>query len=91
MSSQKPAACKKLLIFGATGLIGSHITRAIVRNKSKFDRIAVFTSQATVENKADTIEALKNQGVDVVVGDVTKSEDVVKAYQGQMQGGVLTQ
>lgn len=81
MSPQKPAACKNLLIFGATGLIGTHITRAIVQNKSQFDRIAVFTSPSTVESKADAIEALKNEGVDVIVGDVTKSEDVVKAYQ----------
>jgi hypothetical protein len=82
MSPDKTMACKKLLIFGATGLIGKYITQAIVENKDKFDRIAIFTSQGTVQSKADQIDALKKQGVDVIVGDVTNSEDVVKAYQG---------
>ncbi|KAK7905360.1 hypothetical protein LTR67_000081 [Exophiala xenobiotica] len=81
MSPDKTMACKKLLIFGATGLIGKYITQAIVENKDKFDRIAIFTSQGTVQSKADQIDALKKQGVDVIVGDVTNSEDVVKAYQ----------
>ncbi|KAK5274965.1 hypothetical protein LTR99_004327 [Exophiala xenobiotica] len=81
MSPDKTMACKKLLIFGATGLIGKYITQAIVENKGKFDRIAIFTSQGTVQSKADQIDALKKQGVDVIVGDVTNSEDVVKAYQ----------
>ncbi|KIY03870.1 uncharacterized protein Z520_00561 [Fonsecaea multimorphosa CBS 102226] len=74
-------ACKKLLIFGATGLIGSRITRELVRNKSKFERIAVFTSPGTYESKASEIQGLEKEGVDIIVGDVTKSEDVVKAYQ----------
>ncbi|KAK5281599.1 hypothetical protein LTR40_004584 [Exophiala xenobiotica] len=81
MSPDQTMACKKLLIFGATGLIGKYITQAIVENKDKFDRIAIFTSQGTVQSKADQIDALKKQGVDVIVGDVTNSEDVVKAYQ----------
>ncbi|KIX04310.1 uncharacterized protein Z518_05177 [Rhinocladiella mackenziei CBS 650.93] len=82
MSSAESLACKKLLIFGATGLIGSRITREIVRNKSKFDRVAIFTSPATVETKANVIEGLKEEGVDVIVGDVTSATDVVQAYQG---------
>jgi nucleoside-diphosphate-sugar epimerase len=74
--------CKKLLIFGATGLIGSRIIQEIVRNKSKFDRIAVFTSSGTYESKASEMQSLKKGGVEVIVGDVTNSDDVKKAYQG---------
>jgi uncharacterized protein YbjT (DUF2867 family) len=79
MSSQ----CKKLLIFGATGLVGSRITREIVRNKSRFDRIAVFTSSGTYESKAGEIQSLKAEGVDVIVGDITNPDDVKKAYTGK--------
>lgn len=80
-------ACKKLLIFGATGLVGRRITQEIVRNKSRFDRIAVFTSPGTLESKANEIQALKRKGVDVIVGDITSSEDVTKAYQGRIYAG----
>lgn len=82
MPAKNPAACKKLLIFGATGLIGKYITQALVQNKSKFDRIAVFTSSATVQNKVQEIESLKKEGVEIIVGDVTNSKDVVDAYRG---------
>ncbi|KIW11784.1 hypothetical protein PV08_09056 [Exophiala spinifera] len=82
MTSESPAAPKRLLIFGATGLIGTYIVNAIVQNKAHFDRIAIFTSPSTVESKADQIESLKKEGVEVVVGDITNADDVVKAYQG---------
>jgi len=38
------AATKNILIFGATGLIGTYITNAIVASKSKFGRVVVFVS-----------------------------------------------
>lgn len=82
MSPKKPLACRKLLIFGATGLIGSRISREIVRNKFKFERIAVFTSPGTIESKPHEIEGLKKEGVEIIVGDVTKTDDVVRAYKG---------
>lgn len=85
MSSRASPACKKLLIFGATGLVGSRITREIVRNKAKFDRIAIFTSPATVDSKGDQIESLKKEGADIIVGDLTKVDDVAQAYQGGLR------
>ncbi|EXJ84779.1 hypothetical protein A1O3_05451 [Capronia epimyces CBS 606.96] len=77
-------ACKKLLIFGATGLVGSRITREIVRNKSQFERIAIFTSRTTVESatKSEQIASLQKEGVGVIVGDVTSAGDVARAYSG---------
>ncbi|CAI6338768.1 unnamed protein product [Periconia digitata] len=81
MASQPPTP-KKIIIFGATGVIGKYITQALVDNKSKFESIAIFTSQNTVENKAAEVEQLKNEGVKVVVGDIKNEEDVTSAYEG---------
>lgn len=73
---------KKLLIVGASGLIGSRITKAIVQNKKSFDRIAIFTSPNTVQTKADFIKWLKEEGVEIIEGDATNSEDISRAYKG---------
>lgn len=73
---------KKLLVIGASGLVGSRITNAIVQSKKSFDRIAVFTSPNTVKTKPDFIANLKKEGVDIIEGDVTKSEDIKRAYEG---------
>ena len=69
-------------MFGATGYIGTYIIEQIVDNGPKFGRIAIFTSPSTVENKPKIINALKTAGVEVIVGDAGKEEDVVKALQG---------
>ncbi|OAL23074.1 hypothetical protein AYO20_11065 [Fonsecaea nubica] len=73
--------CKRVLIFGATGLIGSRITREIVRNKHKFEKIAIFTSPGSYESKADELKSLEKEGVEIFVGDLNNSADVAKAYQ----------
>lgn len=75
--------CKKLLIFGATGLVGRHIVQQILTGKDAFDRIAIFTSPDTVNSKSEEIESLKNQGVEVIVGQITDENDVRKAFQGE--------
>ncbi|KAL6237881.1 hypothetical protein BDW75DRAFT_202921 [Aspergillus navahoensis] len=71
-----------LLIFGATGAIGSHITAAITDARDAFGRIAIFTSQSTLISKTKEINALRDKGVDILVGDVTSKHDVLKAYDG---------
>jgi uncharacterized protein YbjT (DUF2867 family) len=76
-----PSSCKKLLIFGATGLIGSRITAEIVRCKNNFDRIGIFTSKGTSESKATGLSKLKDQGVEIIIGDMTNADDVTKAYK----------
>ncbi|KAJ9602830.1 hypothetical protein H2200_012610 [Cladophialophora chaetospira] len=76
------SSIKNLLIFGATGLIGSRITREIVKNKSKFGKIAIFTSKGTSESKASELDNLKNEGVEIIIGDVSSASDVTKAYEG---------
>ncbi|KXT14432.1 hypothetical protein AC579_8374 [Pseudocercospora musae] len=42
-----------MIIFGATGLIGSHITNAILKSKDKFNKIEIFTSPNTIWTKSD--------------------------------------
>lgn len=74
---------KKVLLFGGTGLIGQFILQALVDNKSDFEKIGIFTSADTAEKKKSTIEELKKEGVEVVIGDVTSEQDVAKAYEGK--------
>ncbi|KAL4936052.1 hypothetical protein BDV06DRAFT_216973 [Aspergillus oleicola] len=71
-----------ILFFGATGAIGSYIIAAIVKSREQFGRIAVFTSPSTLENKSAEINALKDNGVEIIVGDVNSKEDVVKSFEG---------
>jgi nucleoside-diphosphate-sugar epimerase len=75
-------ASKKILVFGATGVIGKYILQEIVNARSLFDKIGLFTSPSTVENKSEEIQKWRDEGVDVIVGDVSSEEDVEKAYQG---------
>ncbi|KAL3431508.1 hypothetical protein BDV09DRAFT_176176 [Aspergillus tetrazonus] len=71
-----------LLIFGATGAIGSYITAAITDARDEFGRIGIFTSQSTLTNKTKEIDALREKGVDILVGDVTSKDEVLKAFDG---------
>ena len=81
--------CKNILIFGATGLIGSYIAQEIIRNKSKFEKIVVFTSAGTFESKTAEMDGFKKAGVEVIVGDVTNANDVTKAYKGIIERRVV--
>ena len=72
---------KNILLIGATGAIGKHILNSIVASKSHFQRIAIFTSTNTLNTKADLINSVKSQGIDVITGDITKEADVKSAYK----------
>lgn len=76
------AKTQNILIFGATGVIGKHITNAIVSSKADFGRIAIFTSPNTFKSKSDTINNLKSHGVEVILGDITAADDVNQALNG---------
>ncbi|KAF2105966.1 hypothetical protein BDV96DRAFT_607755 [Lophiotrema nucula] len=71
---------KKVLLFGATGVIGKDIVKALVDAKADFEKIAIFTSPGTAESKKEKLDALKAEGVQVVLGDVNSEEDVKKAF-----------
>lgn len=70
-----------ILIFGATGNIGIHITEAILKASPGFGKVTVFTSQRTADGKKQLLEGWKSQGAEVVVGDVTSAADVSAAYK----------
>ncbi|CAG8976121.1 hypothetical protein HYALB_00002401 [Hymenoscyphus albidus] len=73
---------ENILIFGATGYIGWYITDQIVKAKTSFGRIAIFTSPGTVEKKPDLISQLQENGVEVIVGSAGEEADVVNALDG---------
>ncbi|RMZ87752.1 hypothetical protein DV736_g5020, partial [Chaetothyriales sp. CBS 134916] len=73
---------KNILIFGATGVIGNYITRAIVDSKHLFERICVFTSEKTIIEKVQDICALESWGVEVFVGRLEEEQKVKEAYKG---------
>lgn len=73
---------KKILVFGATGVIGKYIINALVENKDTFDAIGVFTSPETLQNKQKEIDFLKSQGVNIIAGSVQSESDVKRAYEG---------
>ena len=75
-----------VLIIGASGTIGQPITRAIAGSRSSFDRVAIFTSQSTVENKAPFVDELKKQDVEIIVGDIGDKAQVKSAFEGERSG-----
>ena len=72
-----------ILIFGATGVIGKFITEKILAAKESFGKVAIFTSQSTVESKKELLEKWKKQGLEVIVGDMAKDEQILKAYESK--------
>lgn len=81
MATNQEYTAENILMIGATGWIGKYIIDELIKAK-KFKRLAVFTSENTVKNKASQIETLKSQGVEIITGDVSKSDDISKAFQG---------
>jgi len=73
---------QNILIIGATGLIGKYITTEIIKAKASFGRIIVFTSENTIHKKSSQINELKHSGIEILVGDITKEQEVKRAYQG---------
>lgn len=76
---------RNLLLFGATGNIGTHILDAILTARQEFDRVAIFTSPATAASKKDFLDNLKrSNNVEVLVGDLQDEDAVKKAYEGTL-------
>jgi nucleoside-diphosphate-sugar epimerase len=76
------AVSENILIIGGTGLIGEHISNAIVASREHFKRIALFTSANTIFTKAAFVDGLKAKGVEIIVGDIKLADDVREAYTG---------
>ena len=73
---------QNVLLIGATGNIGKHILESVVRAKSQFKRIAVLTSQNSLNTKADLFNSVKSKGVEIHTGDISKEADVKTALKG---------
>jgi hypothetical protein len=74
------AETNKILVFGATGLIGTHILNAILNAQPPFEKVGIFTSTSTANAKGQLLDELKTKGVEIHIGDVTSTEDITKAY-----------
>lgn len=73
-----------ILIFGATGFIGQHITEKIISAQPAFKQVTIFTSKETAETKGGLLEGWKRAGnvtVVVVTGSVDSEADVRAAYK----------
>jgi len=75
-----------LLVFGATGLIGTYIINELAKalNANTFDRVAIFTSQTTYDNKPNVISSLQERGVDIYTGDVADTRYVRAVIDGSL-------
>jgi len=73
---------EKVLLIGSTGTIGFHILHAFLPKVSSFKRVAIFTSQNTIETKKDLIDKVKGAGVEVIVGDLGNESQVKETFAG---------
>lgn len=72
----------KILVLGATGNIGSFITRALLNATPPFHQVAIFTSPETATKKSELLNGWKKKNLRVITGDLHKEDDVKAAYQG---------
>jgi len=72
------------MILGATGTIGTYITRAIVDANSQghFGRILVYTSEKTIVEKVQDICALESMNVEVCIGSLDDERRFKDACRG---------
>lgn len=77
-----PPLPKKILVFGATGVIGKYIIRELVNAWSSFEKIGFFTSRQNAVTKSSELDGWRDAVVETIVGDVTSEADVKKAYEG---------
>ena len=89
-SARRSNDLQNVLIIGATGIIGTYITEAIVTHKSEFGRVAVLTSKKTLVEKVREICALESWGVEVFVGDLDDEKNVKEAYRGMIARHLCT-
>jgi len=73
---------ERILLLGATGTIGINILKAFKASVSSFKRVAIVTSQKTLETKASLISELKRSGIEITVGDLTDEGAMKKIFTG---------
>jgi len=81
-SSSSRRRISSVLVVGSSGTIGQHIISALAESRQSFQRVAIFTSPSTVDNKKDFIANLRKHDVEVIQGDLANDTDVKKAFEG---------
>ncbi|CAK7244470.1 MAG: hypothetical protein STHCBS139747_006011 [Sporothrix thermara] len=71
----------KILVLGATGVIGKVLVDALLNAREQFEAIGIFTSPSTVESKKDLVDSFTSRGAVIHTGDLYKDEDVLNVYK----------
>jgi uncharacterized protein YbjT (DUF2867 family) len=71
---------KLLVIIGATGKQGGSVINAVLSDPTAKSQFAIRGVSRSVDGKG--AQALKDQGVEVVAGDLNDKESLVKAFKG---------
>ena len=66
----------KILVTGGTGFTGSHLVKHVLKEGNQCVVLDNMSSGSTM------LEEIKQQGAEVILGDVTKEEDLRKAVKG---------
>ena len=70
----------KILVTGGTGFTGSHLVRHVLREGNKC--VVLDNNSSPNPKQKELIDELKGLGAEIIVGDVTKPEDLRKAVKG---------
>lgn len=71
---------KLLVVIGATGKQGGSVIKAVLSDPTAKSTFSIRGVTRSVDGKA--AQALKEQGVEVVAGDLNEKDSLVKAFKG---------
>ncbi|KFA81547.1 hypothetical protein S40288_09054 [Stachybotrys chartarum IBT 40288] len=72
---------KRILVLGATGVVGKVLTNSLLNAGPAFDHIGIFTSAESAASKSALLDEFRSRGAEVIVGDLFSEEDVLNAYK----------
>lgn len=84
------SSLEHILLIGSTGTIGTAIRTALVSQTSKFKRIGVLTTTASLEKKKDVFDGLQSEGLEIVLSDLDDKESLTKALKGRTSVRVIS-
>lgn len=73
---------KRILILGATGVIGEVLARAALNDRDQLERVGVFTSAATAASKPELLDSFRARGANIVIGDINDETAVRNSFEG---------
>lgn len=81
---QNMASFDRVLLIGASGLLGKAIQNALLMNKGKFEKLGVLTSSSALPNpsKDEYWASLRARGVEIIKVDFGDNDALVKAFSG---------